>query len=138
MKKWTVLLLLPIFVGCSGSTKDVRLRLCEDLTVKLLGNGSSQISWLPHELVMKSHDDLQVRLKYSLEGKSGTATCFYEHDAIEDNIMTASNPITAYSTYPSKMLLNGAPVDRKLLSGSVNAVMLNQAKEVISPNQNKP
>ena len=126
-----LVIVFSLIVGCSGSTKDVRLTLCEDLTALSL-KSSDQFKWVSNDIVIDGYEDLEVKLKYVSEHGDGSSSCFYPYDATDEDAMTHSNPASAYSTYPSKFLLNGNKINNKVLAATVNSAILKQGKEFLS------
>jgi len=121
--------------GCSFSTTDVRLTLCENLTIEMLGQ-STQFEWISNDIIFKGYEDLEVKLQYRNNDDTGLSSCFYSYDTIDENAMTQSDPASAYSTYPNKMLLNGNLIDHKLLASTINSILINQGKAVFNSETN--
>ena len=138
---WRFLFLSIIIAGflavtsCS-KTPDVRLTLCQDLTVLFL-NPPDDIVWQKHEPVIRGYNDLQMPVSYVRENDTGKvlakASCFYAYVENEDAIGAAefNTPTEAYSTYPDKMILNGKTVKKSVLENAINEVMLRQAGKAI-------
>lgn len=119
---------------------DVRLTLCQDLTILLLDSPAS-LEWQEHHSIIKGYEDLEVQVLFSVtdssitnnNGQSGTlqASCFYEYEQDEIGPETFQAPASAYSTYPSKMILNKKSVDKNILHKSITQVMKQQGKDAI-------
>ncbi|MGD2118093.1 MAG: hypothetical protein PVG66_07030 [Chromatiales bacterium] len=119
-------LLLP---ACSP-TPDVRLVLCKDL-VQQMHESPDSIEWLDEQMKFSGYEDMQVQLQYKADARTESAVCFYAYEANEENAMTLSNPASAYSTYPAKMLWNDQAVQRQTLIDQINAVLHKQGKQLI-------
>ena len=121
-------------ISCS-KTPDVRLTMCQDLTMMFL-NSPKTLEWKEHKPVMKGLDDLEMQISYSITQSDGQivndkASCFYKYEQDEIGAETFSTPTAAYSAYPNKMIFKGKVVYKKDLANSVNKVMLNQAARAI-------
>ena len=123
---------LILLASCS-KTPDVRLTLCQDLT-QLLLNTPDDLEWQEHKTIIKGYQDLEIQVPFTYNEQSSTvyASCFYSYEQDEIGAETFQNPEAAYSSYPNKMILQGDVVDTVLLSKSINQVMLQQGKNVIS------
>jgi len=119
-------------VSCS-KTPDVRLTMCQDLTVLFL-NSPENIEWQQHEPIMRGYKDLEMQVSYSDGQTINKASCFYKYIQNEDAMGAEefNTPTVAYSTYPNKMILNGKTINKKELADSVNKVMLNQGRKAIA------
>lgn len=121
-------------ISCS-KTPDVRLTLCQDLTMMFL-NSPEDLEWKDHKPVMRGLDDLEMQVFYSISQSNDEilhdqASCFYKYEQDEIGVETFNTPTAAYSAYPNKMILNGKVVNKKALANTVNTVMLNQGRKAI-------
>ncbi len=124
-------LAVPALLGaCSGSTEDVRLTLCKDLTQEFL-DSPGQLEWASEDVVIKGYEDLEVRLKYLSGDTEGSFSCFYAYEAVEENATMVADPSAAFSTYPNRVMQNGQTLDHGLVAKKINAVMLKQGKQAI-------
>ena len=119
-----------LLTACSGSTEDVRLTLCKDLTGELLGS-PGQLQIVSEEMVFNNYEDLEVQLKYKAGEKQGRTVCFYTYETNDENVMDHVNPAEAFSTYPNRVVLDDATVDHKLVAQKINAVLLKQGKAAL-------
>lgn len=139
MQKSSVLLSVMFITGLTvvscSKTPDVRLTMCQDLTLKLL-KSPDNLEWQGHKAIMNGHNDLQMKVSYTItesdgEVHNGDASCFYAYEQDEIGAETFSEPTAAYSTYPHKMQLDNQPVNEKRLTLLVNQVMVSQGQEAI-------
>lgn len=127
----TGVIVLP---GCSSPPEDVRLTLCKSL-VTTLTESPETVIWKENENKMARFENLEMKLQFEAQQQDGSiapmhATCFYEYDeAIEEDIFTHTDPLSAYKTLPYEMTLNGQPVPKPVLSKNINTAMLKQGKE---------
>ena len=130
-------LAVPVLLGaCSGSTEDVRLTLCKDLTPEF-HDSPGQMEWISEDVVIKGYEDLEVRLKYLAGDTEGSFSCFDPYDAVEDNATMVADPSAAFSTYPNRVMQNGETLDHGLVAGKINEVLLKQGKQAIESVKNK-
>ncbi|MCW8928626.1 MAG: hypothetical protein OQL19_00125 [Gammaproteobacteria bacterium] len=126
-------------ISCS-KTPDVRLTLCQDLTVLFL-NAPETIEWKEHKPIMNGLDDLEMQISFSLNNSDvqtiQKASCFYKHEQEDIEAETFNAPTSAYSAYPNKMIVDGKVVKKKVLADGVNQVMLVQGKRAIINTQEK-
>ena len=119
-------------LSCS-KTPDVRLTLCQDLTVLSL-NSPSDIEWQEDKAIIKGYEDLEMKAFYSLANATDQsvyeASCFYQYEQDDIGMDTFNTPTAAYSTYPNKMILNGQTMNKKELAKMVEQVMLKQGGEL--------
>lgn len=119
--------------SCGSPGEDVRVTLCKDM-VRVRVGGTPD--WSSTQVKTPGRQDAEVRLTYSGPAGAGTAICYYRYDAVEDTAMQLANPLTAYSTSPSKMLIDGQPLARQVLADTVKQAMLNQGKRFVDDVRN--
>ena len=129
-----ILLLLPlILIGCSGSTEDVRITLCKDLTMGIGLQTDKQPEWISEDMKFDGYEDMQVILKYTVAGKTLLSRCDYPYEAIDEDALTLSNPASAYATYPSKVIINGEAVASAVLAEKVRLYLKKQGIKLVEP-----
>jgi len=122
--------------GCSSPTEDVRLTLCKSLVITLI-EPPQAVEWKESEDKYVRFEDLVMSLNLEVltqddELTTMQATCFYEYDeAIEEDAITHTDPLSTYKTVPYKMMLNGESVPKNILHKAVQTAMLNQGKEAV-------
>ncbi len=130
-----ITVLTSFFISSCSKTPDVRLTLCQDLTVLFL-NASDDIEWQERKPVFRGYNDLEMKVAYSdkSSNKVEKASCFYAYIENEDAMGAEefNTPTVAYSTNPNKMIINGKTVKKMVLADGVNAVMLKQGGEAIT------
>lgn len=55
----------------------------------------------------------------------------YVYNAVDDTALTLSDPLSAYSTSPSEMTLNGQPLSRAVLARTIRDAMAKQGSEFV-------
>lgn len=116
--------------GCSNPREDVRITLCKDMVHTQLA-GAQPITWTAVSAEARGYEHAEVRLRFTAGGKDGEAACYYDYDAREETAITVSDPLAAYATSPSKMVLNGQTLSRSALAQAVKAGMLKQGREFV-------
>jgi hypothetical protein len=79
----------------------------------------------------KGHQPAAVRVNFSTQGRDGQAVCYYDYDAVEDTALTLSEPLSAYSTSPSAVVIDGRKLSRRDLAEAVKQAMLKQGGEFL-------
>ena len=116
--------------GCSNPREDVRITLCKDMVQTQLA-GSQPITWTAVSTETRGYEHAAVRLRFSIGGKGGEAACYYNYVAVEETGITVSDPLAAYATSPSKMVLNGQTLSQSALAKGVKEAMLKQGRELV-------
>lgn len=114
--------------GCSDAREDVRVTLCKDMAAVELG---ATPVWQGSEVATDGYQGATVTLRFSAADGDGRAVCHYEYDAVEDTALILANPIEAYATSPSKMVLNGRPLTGPALAEAVKRAMQKQGRELV-------
>lgn len=121
---------LVLFAGCSGTTEDVRITLCKEMTLVQLNNPET-VTWATASTTMDGYNDLIVELRYDATGRQGQAACFYRYNAKKENAWTASEPLSAYSASPRRMTLDGREILNPQLAEVIKDAMLKQGRELV-------
>lgn len=116
--------------GCSNPQEDVRVTLCKDMVVSVLG-ASQSVTWQETSTQVRGRESAAIRVDYAAPGGNGQAICHYRYDAVDDTALALSDPLSAFSTSPSKMTLNGRTLTRPELAEAVKAAMLKQGGELV-------
>jgi hypothetical protein len=116
-------------LGCSDNPReDVRLTLCKDMVTLELG---SVPSWQGSEVRTRGRQGATVTVHFAAADGAGQARCDYRYDAVDDTALTLANPIEAYSTSPSQLILNGRTITNPELAQLVKRAMQKQGREFI-------
>ncbi len=59
------------------------------------------------------------------------ASCLYRYNAVDDTALTLSDPLSAYSTSPETMTIDGETLSRSALAEAVKQAMITQGKAII-------
>ncbi|MGD8556528.1 MAG: hypothetical protein PVF23_09215 [Chromatiales bacterium] len=126
-KSVVAILALPLTVlllaGCSGKTDDVRLVLCKEVTDRLLA-GMRPVEWTANSQRINRPAFAVIELEFSTgslhEGKSMTSECYFAYEAVEENVITHVDELSAYSTLPYRMTINGKDVPKQILQKAVS------------------
>jgi hypothetical protein len=122
---------LLVLAGCANPREDVRVTLCKDMISTQLGAGDS-LEWRAVETKTRGREYAMVRVRFSGPRGDGEASCYYDYDAVDDTALTLSDPLSAYSTSPSKMTLNGQTLSRPALARAVKEAMLKQGQGLMN------
>ncbi|HYN77347.1 MAG TPA: hypothetical protein VES73_06100 [Lamprocystis sp. (in: g-proteobacteria)] len=124
-----ILIAAALVPGCSDNPReDVRLTLCKDMVTLALG---AVPSWQGSEVRIRGYQGATVTVRLATADGNQQASCDYEYDAVDDTALTLANPIEAYSTSPSKMVLNGRTIANPELAQLVKRAMQKQGREFI-------
>ncbi len=116
--------------GCSNPQEDVRVTLCKDMVISLLG-APQNVTWQAVSTEVRGRESAAVRVDYAAPGGNGQAICHYRYDAVDDTALALSDPLSAFSTSPSQMTLNGRTLSRPELAEAVKTAMLKQGGELV-------
>ena len=116
--------------GCSGSGEDVRVTLCKDLVAVQLGDSASR-NWTQTATETRGYEYAAVKLRWSGPDSDGSATCYYDYNAVEDTAMALSDPLSSYAASPSKMVLNAKTLSKPALAEAVKQAMLKQGRSLV-------
>jgi hypothetical protein len=121
--------------SCSGSREDVRVSFCKQLVLTQVGSPGS-VRWTSVATQPKGHSGLSVVLGFE-GGDSGGASrarqaiCRYRYNAVDDTALTLADPLSAYSTSPESMSIDGEPLSRSALGTAVKNAMVMQGKAAV-------
>ena len=126
-KSVIAIMVLPLsfllLAGCSGKTDDVRLILCKEVTDRLLA-GMRPIEWTANSQRINRPAFAVIELEFSTgslqEGRSMVSECYFAYDAVEENVITHVDELSAYSTLPYRMTIDGKDVPEKILQKAVS------------------
>lgn len=118
--------------SCSDSREDVRVSFCKRLVATQLESPSS-VRWTSVETQPRGHSGLSVVLGLESGDPSRTrqASCRYRYNAVDDTAFTLSDPLSAYSTSPETMTIDGETLSRSALAEAVKQAMITQGKAII-------
>jgi hypothetical protein len=125
----TVLLPTALLVtGCSGAGEDVRVRLCKDIVA--VQSGAMPV-FDSAETRTRGYEHAQVRLRYSLGGERGSASCFFAHNAVEDTADQLANPLAAYATSPYRVIIDMETLPKQVLATAIGRAMQQQGRAFV-------
>lgn len=121
--------------GCSGPQEDVRITFCKKMTNKLL-EPVGEVEWQTSKSEIKRPEYARIDVRLTTQDHAGKAmslqaSCFYAYDAGDENAMTQSDPLSAYSTLPYKMILNDQNISTATLNQTIRAVQLQMGQEAV-------
>lgn len=116
--------------ACSGSGEDVRVTLCKDLVTVQLGDSPAR-NWTQTATETRGYEEAAVKLRWSEPDGDGSATCYYDYNAVEDTAMALSDPLSSYAASPSKMVLNANTLSEPALAEAVKQAMLKQGRSLV-------
>jgi len=122
--------------GCSGSTEDVRVTFCKDLTSALKPDAKA-IEWMGNDNRFKRPEFAITALTFEVVAQDGSrsggrSACHYAYEALEDTAVTLADPLSAYATLPFKMTLDGAALSDAELLRLVNAEQKRRGRQVLT------
>jgi hypothetical protein len=124
-----------VLTGCSQSTEDVRIGMCRQVTERLL-ESMTPIEWKSVQAQPRQQGDAEVKLGFGItkegyEGRTITASCFYEHDMNEESALEHVNPLAAFATIPYAMEIQDKPVPEDIVRQAVTSEQLEPIKDFI-------
>ena len=121
-----------LLAGCANPGEDVRVRLCKDLVAGQVG--TDQLDWTQVSTKTPGYRDAIVSLRWAsadAAGSSGSATCAYPYNAVDDTAQQLADPLSAYATSPSQVVINGETLSGQALANAVAQAMQRQGRELI-------
>jgi hypothetical protein len=113
----------------------VRITFCKNLTAELLAP-EYPIAWRDNEQRLAGHEPAAITVNLEIPDQNGQsramqATCLFPYEALDENAMTLSNPLSAYATMPDQMTLNGQPIAEIKLREANLVVQLARGKREV-------
>ena len=117
--------------GCSGPQQDVRVSFCKDMVAAHL-DALDSIWWVADDSEIKRPEYARIDLSFNIGNAAKDvpprrASCLYEYDATDENVITHTDPLAAYATTPYQMLVDGQRVAEPVLNQLITDVGLLQA-----------
>jgi len=103
--------------ACTGSDEDVRVTFCKSLLIAQL-SAPDDVEWEDTKQQIQRPEYAAITVQVE---DGATATCWFEYDAIEETAESHVDPLTAYSTLPYQMSVNGQQLADRVLLDAVNA-----------------
>jgi hypothetical protein len=117
-----------ITAGCGNPPEDVRITLCKDIAAVRSGG---PISISAAEAQTKGYQHAAVRVRYNSGGTDGEVVCYYDYNAVEHTAQNLADPLSAYSTSPTRVTVGGRPLSRAQLADAIKRAMMKQGREAI-------
>ena len=118
-----------LLTGCANPREDVRIKLCKDLVAVQLR--TSQLTWTQVSTRTPGYSDATVNLRWSAAGGDGSASCRYRYNAVEDTAQQLADPLSAYATSPSQVVIDGSTLSGQALANAIAQAMQRQGRELI-------
>ena len=126
----SAILAISLFPGCSGPQEDVHISYCKELIEARVGSVQT-IKWKGSESEIRRPEYARITLKFDAAASPMEAACFYKYDTADENVMTHSNPLSAYATVPYRMTVNGKEVEERILHEAVKEAARKQGRELV-------
>jgi hypothetical protein len=93
----------------------------------------ASVRWTHVATQPRGHSGLSVLLGFETDGASGTrqAMCHYRYNAVDDTALTLSDPLSAYSTSPETLMIDGESLSRSALAAAVKQAVIAQGKATL-------
>jgi len=114
--------------GCGSPGEDVRVTLCKDIVAVHTGG---PVTVYTAEAKAQGYQHAAVRVRYNSGGSDGEAVCYYDYNAVDDTAQTLADPLSAYSTSPSRVTFDGRPLNRAQLADAIKRAMTKQGRELV-------
>ncbi|MFW6258043.1 MAG: hypothetical protein ACOC26_00945 [Halochromatium sp.] len=121
-----------LLASCADPGEDGRVRLCKGLVAGQVG--TDRLDWTRVDTKTPGYQDAIVSLRWAsadAEGNSGSATCVYPYNAVDDTAQQLADPLSAYATSPSRVVINGETLSGRALANAVAQAMQRQGRELI-------
>jgi hypothetical protein len=120
---------IGLLASCSGGGgEDVRITLCKDLVKVKLGHTPN---WTQVRTQTPGYRDAVVNLAWSGPQAEGGARCSYRYNAVDDTAQQLADPLSAYATSPSQVVINGQTLSGSALARAVADAMKHQGKQLL-------
>ncbi|MBK1703990.1 hypothetical protein CKO40_05385 [Halochromatium glycolicum] len=126
----TALLPIAFLVSCGNPGEDVRITLCKDLVRGQLGSGATP-TWSKVTTQTPGYQDAVIQLGWTAPSGNGAARCYYPYNAVDDTAQQLADPLTAYATSPSKVIINGQTLSGSALARAVAEAMRHQGQQLL-------
>lgn len=131
---------IAVLAGCSGSTEDVRVTFCKNIS-KALAPGAESVEWTGNENTFVRPEYAKAALTFDVVDVDGKTTsmrtaCYYEYDALEDTAQILADPFSAHATLPFAMSVDGRMLSDAELVRLSSAEQIRQGKAAISALEN--
>jgi hypothetical protein len=118
-----LVVVLALATGCAKKTEDVRIKLCRNVTERLL-ESMKPIEWKSQDAGVRREGDAAIRLAFTIsradyENRVVTSACFFKHDLVEESAVDHVDPLAAFATLPYAMTIEGEHVPEELLRKAV-------------------
>ncbi|MEJ2308439.1 MAG: hypothetical protein P8Z78_03860 [Gammaproteobacteria bacterium] len=135
-------LAVPLFAatlaGCAR-TDDVRLVLCKEVTDRLLAS-KGPLEWTGNSQRIKrpAYAVIHLDFKAGPQGEQMSSECYFEYNAVEENVMTQVDELSAYSTLPYRMTIEGRDVPKPILQKAVSEEQIEGLSEFLDKLREAP
>ena len=125
-----------LLTSCTGGkTEDVRIKLCKEVTERILVSLKPVVFSGSHTSFRKIGDaavilDFTINKK-GYENRTVHSSCFFEHNTPEENVIDHVDRLAAFSTLPYAMTINGKAVPKEVLMKAVSAEQLEPVIEFV-------
>jgi len=118
-----LLLTTLVAAGCTGKTEDVRIKLCREVTARLL-DSMQPLEWKSQSAGPRREGDAAVRLGLTVGGGENanrlvTSACFFKKTVNEESALDHADPMAAFATVPYAMTIDDTPVPAELMHRAV-------------------
>jgi hypothetical protein len=114
--------------ACSSPREDVRITLCKDIVLTQSGSGTAIQN---ADAQTKGYEHAAVRVWFSSQGRDAQAACYFDYNAVDDTALHLSDPLSAYSTSPFEVVIDGQKLSRAELAGAIKQAMVKQGRELL-------
>ena len=131
-----IITIILVTTGCTAKkTEDVRFKLCKEVTARLL-DSMKPVTFKSQQSEIRNIGDAAIRLSFTInrkgyENKLVTSACFFDYEINEQTVIDHVDPLSAYSTLPYKMTIQGQEVPQEILSQAVTAEQIEPVFEYL-------
>ena len=109
------------------------MTFCKNLIITQL-DSPHDLEWITSENKIRRPEFAQIILTYQSQftGEAPQqATCYYEYNTVEENVMNQVDPLSAYATVPYKMIMHEEELTEQELYKAIQVAALKQGKDVV-------
>jgi hypothetical protein len=116
-----------VISACTGSDEDVRETFCKNLAIAQL-KAAPDVEWQDSEQQIKHPEYAIITVRVKGDGRT---SCWFEYDALEETAGSHVDPLSAYSTLPYQVSVNGKVLSERATLDAVNAEQIRQGKAAV-------
>jgi len=124
-----------VLAGCSGSTEDVRITFCKNLSANMQPAGA-EVVWEEPEVVIHRPSHAITTVRASVTDSSGQVgqtevACWFAYEKWEHPPTAVANPLEEYDTLPYALTVDGRELSDDEVRQAVRGEQKRQGKAIL-------